>query len=174
MTITFNPKSCLVLIDIQKEYKDVYGYDKFRSNIIKLLKEARKQDVLICFVYEKDVRGKSHWIPFWEELNGNRKLDNGIPFRYSSPKQCEHYTIKHGYDAFFQTDLHMTLKSQGIETLYMCGLLTGSCVLNSMFTGFNLGYRIHLIENCCSDRTKTRHDSTIKNYSNYLFIKEKL
>ena len=31
MTLTFNPKSCLVVIDIQKEYKDTEGFI-FRSS----------------------------------------------------------------------------------------------------------------------------------------------
>ena len=78
------------------------------------------------------------------------------------------------YDAFFETELHSFLKKNKIETLYFCGLLTGVCVLNSLFSGFNSGYRIHLIENCCSDRTKKRHDSVFKNYTNYLFIKENI
>lgn len=174
MTLNFNPKSCLVVIDIQKEYKDVYGFDKFKENTIKLINKARKEGVMVCFVNEKDIRGKSHWLPFWEELQGKRKLDKGLPLSFAKPKLCEHHTIKTGFDAFFNTDLHMVLQSRGIETLYMCGLLTGACVLNSIFTGYNLGYRIHLVENCCSDRTKARHDSTLRNYRNYLFIGEKI
>ncbi len=174
MTLTFRPKSCLVLVDIQTDYKDVHAYEQFKANVIKLIKKAREEDILICFVFEKDVKGKSHWIPFWEELNGKRKLDNAKPFPYSKPKMCEHHIIKNGFDAFFQTDLNMYLKSRNIETIYMCGLLTGACVLNSVFTGYNLGYRIHLIKNCCSDKTKARHDATIRNYKNYLFITENI
>ena len=33
---------------------------------------------------------------------------------------------------------------------------------------------IILLENCCSDRLKTRHNNTLKYYSNYLFIKNKI
>ena len=58
MTLTFNPKSCLVLIDIQNEYKDVYGFEKFRENVTKLIKKARKEGIMICFVTEKDIHGK--------------------------------------------------------------------------------------------------------------------
>ena len=174
MSLNFHPNSCLVLVDIQKDYKDVFGYQTFKSNVIKLIKEARKQNRMVCFVYEKDIPGKSQWIPFYEELSGPRKLDKGEPFNYSTPKKGDHFIIKHGYDGFFNTGLHSLLQKKGIETIYVAGLLTGVCVLNTVFTGFNLGYRIHLVENCCSDRTKSRHDSTVKNYRNYLFIKESI
>ena len=61
--------SNVVLVDIQTDYKDVHAYEQFKANVIKLIKKARKEDILICFVFEKDVKEKSHWIPFWEELN---------------------------------------------------------------------------------------------------------
>jgi len=173
MTINFRDKSCLVLIDIQKSYKDVYQFEEFRKNIMKLLRKARKEKMLICFIYEID-NHNSHWIPFWEELSGPRVLDRGLPFTFSKPRENEFFFIKNGYDSFFETGLNKFLKSKNIETLYMCGLLTGVCVLNSVFSAFNNGYRVHLLENCCSDRTKKRHDSIFKNYSNYLFIKDEI
>ena len=43
------------------------------------------------------------------------------------------------------------------------------CVLNSVFGAFNRGYRVLLVGNCCSDRTKTRHVNTLRQYNNYLF-----
>ena len=79
MTVNFRDKSCLVLIDIQKSYKDVYKFEEFRKNIMKLLRKARKEKMLICFIYEID-NHNSHWIPFWEELSGPRVLDRGLPF----------------------------------------------------------------------------------------------
>ena len=173
MTINFESNSCLILVDIQQSYRDVYKFDDFRKNIVKLLKKARKENILICFIYEID-NLNSHWISFWEELSGPRKLDRGKPFLFSTPKKNEKYIIKNGYDAFFETELNSFLKKKNVKTLYFCGLLTGVCVLNSLFSGFNNGYRIHLIENCCSDRTKKRHDSVFKNYTDYLFIKENI
>lgn len=169
------PNSCLLLIDIQNAYKDVFDFDLFKKNIIKLLKISRQQNQLICHVFEKDIPKKSKWIPFWEELKQQpRELDQGKPFLFSKPIQNENVIIKHGYDAFFDTNLDKWLKNNNIKTLYICGVLTGVCVLNTIFSGFNKGYRIILIENCCSDRLKTRHYNTIQYYQNYLFKKIKI
>ena len=32
MSLNFHPNSCLVLVDIKKDYKDVFGYQTFKSN----------------------------------------------------------------------------------------------------------------------------------------------
>ena len=173
MSYTFENKSYLLLIDTQKAYQDVYNFDSFRANVKKMLSNARSQNIPIIFVFEVD-NEKSKWIPFWEELHGPRKLDKGIPFNFTKPKEGETYFIKHGFDAFFQTGLHTFLQKQNIKTIHFCGLLTGACVLNSLFTSYNYGYRNILVENCCSDKTKKRHDDTIKNYGGYLFIKQKI
>lgn len=160
--------TCLLLIDIQKDYQDVSHFPEFRQNIRKCLKWARKEKIKICHVFEVD-NHHSHWIRVWEEMSGKRKLDKGKPFPFSKPHQNEKTIIKHGYDAFFETPLHEYLQKNNIKSLYVCGLLTGVCVLNSVFSAFNHGYHVSIIENCCSDRTKDRHQRTLKNYKDYLF-----
>ena len=174
MLLEFEENSCLLLIDIQQAYSDVFSLDLLSKNIPKLLSHARKKNVLISHIFEIDDKKKSLWLPFWEELKGPRTFDKGRPFSFSKPLHNEAVFIKNGYDAFFKTQLDQYLKKNNIKTLYICGLLTGVCVLNSVFTAFNKGYRIILLENCCSDRLKTRHNNTLKYYSNYLFIKNKI
>ena len=123
----------------------------------------------VCHVFEVD-NDQSHWLHIWEEMHGSpRRLDTGTPFRFSRPRPGEVAFCKHGYDAFFETDLHAYLKQNHVQTLVVCGLLTGVCVLNSVFGAFNRGYRVLLVGNCCSDRTKTRHVNTLRQYNNYLF-----
>ena len=173
MTISFQENSCLLLIDIQTDYTDVYNFDKFSHNVKSLLKEARKKKIPIIFMFEID-NEKSKWIPFWEELQGKRVRDKGIPLSFTKPKNNEKFFIKHGFDSFHKTGLHTYLQSLKIKTIYFSGLLTGSCVLNTIFSSNNYGYRNILLSNCCSDKTKKRHDDTIHNYKNYLFIEEKI
>jgi len=106
---------------------------------------------LICFIFNIGDKIKSHWIDFSQELRGKIILDEGIPFDFAIPHKNEKVIIKNK-----------------IEHLYVCGCLTGVCVLNTIFTAFNCGYRIHLIENACLDRIKKRHNSVFESYSDYL------
>ncbi len=169
----FEENSVLLLIDIQEAYKDVVGLKIFQSNISKLLSNARDQDVEIIHIHEIDDPKKSKWIPFWTELKGERTYDKGIPMNCAKPLSNETRIIKHGYDAFYQTGLESQLKKYNTKTIYVAGLLTGVCVLNSIMSAFNRGYRVCLIDNCCSDRLKTRHDMTLQYYQNYLFRRVK-
>lgn len=165
----FKKNSCLLLIDLQTDYQ--FLYDRLQENVTKLLKKARKENITICFVFKKD-NSLSYFKPFSQELRGKRQLDKGIPFDFAMPLKHEHVIIKHGYDSFFETNLDKFLTRNRIETLYIAGCLTGICVLNTIFSGFNRGYRIHMIENTCSDRSKKRHNDIIHHYKDYLFIQE--
>ena len=166
----FTQNSALVIIDSQLAYRNVQNFSSYQKNIKKLLKMARQEKIPIVHVYEKDELGKSKWIPFWEELHGQkRKLDQGIPLPCTTPREDEIVIIKNGYDAFYQTNLEAVLKKYKIKTVYFSGLLTGVCVLSTVMSAFNHGFRNILIENCCSDRLKTRHQMTIQYYKNYLF-----
>ena len=167
--MNFDPDSVLLLIDIQKAYGDVVGLETFQSNMRTLLKKARAAKIPIIHVHEIDDPDKSKWIPFWEEMKGPRTLDRGIPMECALPLKGEQNIIKHGYDAFHQTGLQTILKGHHAKTIYVAGLLTGVCVLNTIMSAFNRGYRIYLFENCCSDRLKTRHQTTLQYYQNYLF-----
>ena len=171
MIETFEKNSCILLIDIQEDYKNkIKNYDKFKTNIKKILKKGREKNVMICFINQID-NNKSKWIPFYEELKKeNRNLNKGIYLNFAQPNNKENKIIKNTNDAFLNTKLNIFLKKNKIKNLYICGLLTGVCVLNTIFTGFNLGYRIYLIKNGCEDEDKKRHDFIIKYYSNKLFL----
>ena len=62
------------------------------------------------------------------------------------------------------------LQKRGVETLYVAGLNTGECVLNTMLTAFNLGYRIRLIEAACVDSKPGRHRRMLKSHRNELYL----
>ena len=163
--------TAVLMIDIQNDYQDVQNFATFRRNVQKCRRWAQRTHptMKICHVFEVD-NTNSHWLAVWEELHGRpRPLDTGTPFPFSRPRKGEPTFIKNGYDAFFETTLHDYLQQHNIRTLIVCGLLTGVCVLNSVFGAFNRGYRVILVGNCCSDRTKTRHESTLRQYKNYLF-----
>ena len=173
--MSFDPNSVLVLIDIQQAYSDVVDLENFQNNTKRLLQKARKKGIPVIHVHEIDDLKKSKWLSFWKEMKGDRTHDIGIPMDCAKPRIGEDRIIKHGYDAFYQTTLENVLRqrftSNTKQTIYFAGLLTGVCVLNTIMSAFNRGYRVYLVENCCSDRLKTRHNMTLQYYQNYLFRK---
>ncbi|KAA1394268.1 isochorismatase family cysteine hydrolase [Aeromicrobium ginsengisoli] len=56
--------------------------------------------------------------------------------------------VKSGSGAFTGSDLDRELRSRGIDTLLWAGAVTNACVLLSVSTGFDLGYRQYLVTDC--------------------------
>lgn len=69
---------------------------------------------------------------------------------------------KHRYSAFWGTNLDMILRSNGIKTLVMTGVATGGCVESTTRDGFFNGYYVVSVEDCCADKDRERHDSSLR------------
>lgn len=59
--------------------------------------------------------------------------------------------------AFFGTDLADYLKSNGIDTVVICGESTSGCVRSSAVDGFAYGFHIVVVEDCVFDRHLLSH-----------------
>ena len=77
--------------------------------------------------------------------------------------------MKGSFDSFHDTGLERYLRETGITDVVVCGLVTSVCVLFSTQSAFARGFRVRLYESGCGDRTREKHDSTIKMYGNYCF-----
>lgn len=53
--------------------------------------------------------------------------------------------VKHSYSIFKSNKLVSFLKKNNIQTLYLCGIDTDSCVLASAFEAFDFGYDIKIL-----------------------------
>lgn len=60
--------------------------------------------------------------------------------------------------AFSYTNLDQILRAKGITDLYLCGVATNFVVDSTARYGSELGYNIHVIEDCCASWTKEMHD----------------
>ena len=52
---------------------------------------------------------------------------------------------REAYSAFQDTSLDRELRAQGVRSLFVGGLATDYCVLNSVKDGLRLGYTVHLL-----------------------------
>jgi len=62
------------------------------------------------------------------------------------------------YSGFQGTDLHERLQSLGIKRLFIGGLATDYCVLNTVMDALNLGYRIFLLSDAIRAVNLNLHD----------------
>jgi bifunctional isochorismate lyase / aryl carrier protein len=64
---------------------------------------------------------------------------------------------KEHYSAFFRTDLEGILRSQAIERIVICGVMTHLCVDTTTRHAFMLGFRSIVVSDACCSKTEAYH-----------------
>lgn len=75
--------------------------------------------------------------------------------------------VKRGSGAF-SSDLDAVLRERGIRTLVYAGVLTSACVLVSVASGFDLGYRQYVISECTAALSDEEQSAAERLISTYL------
>jgi len=83
-----------------------------------------------------------------------------IPELY--PVDGEPVIDKPGKRAFYQTDLDLVLKNNGIENLLVCGVTTEVCVNTTVREANDRGYRCIVLSDCCASYFPEFHDVGLK------------
>lgn len=66
---------------------------------------------------------------------------------------------KLGYDAFYGTCLEYCLRTQGIKTLVIVGILTDMCIASTVSTAFHYEYGVVVPSDCTRAFTPERTDA---------------
>ena len=64
---------------------------------------------------------------------------------------------KNRYSAFVGTDLELKLRERNITELYLCGVVTSICVMQTAIDAYNKGFKINILEKACMDAENECH-----------------
>src|SRR6185436_19871800 len=70
------------------------------------------------------------------------------PVPETEPEPGDLTVVKSGSGAFTGSDLDLLLRRLKIDTILYAGVVTNACVLLTVASGFDLGYRQFLISEC--------------------------
>ena len=79
------------------------------------------------------------------------------------PREDEYEVGKIRYNAFHNTPLEYYLRSEGVETVLMCGFTTNVCVEGTARGAHERGFNVVLVEDCCASFTEEQHESGVRN-----------
>lgn len=77
------------------------------------------------------------------------------------PREDETVVIKHRYDGFFGTDLHLRLQAAGIRTLVVTGVAVHGCVDSTIRHAYFHGYYVVLVEDLTGGGSAEAHRVTL-------------
>jgi nicotinamidase-related amidase len=79
-----------------------------------------------------------------------------------------------GYSAYATGELHPLLVSRGINTVIITGSETDVCVLSSVLSAVDLGYRVVIAEDAICSSSDEAHDAAKKLYGSRFDIQIEL
>jgi ureidoacrylate peracid hydrolase len=179
--------TALVAIDVQNDFCAKDGYfdrtgadlslvEPAVNNLVSLIDDARSSGVMPIFV-------RSHYDDVYlsEAQNARRQrvgwkmplcVQNtwGVEFYKIAPKSGEVIVTKHRYDAFFNTDLELILRSNKIRNVIVAGVATNVCVESTLRSAFFRDFEVVIADDCCAARTTQAHESALDNVRRHFGI----
>jgi nicotinamidase/pyrazinamidase len=76
----------------------------------------------------------------------------------------DHVIPKRRFSAFFKTDLDLTLRSLGVDTILVTGIATPICVLTSALDALSHDFSAIIVEDCCAAHRPQDHEAVLAAY----------
>jgi len=181
-------RTALLIIDMQRDFLEPGGFGETLGNDVSrlaaavgpcraVLDVARRMELLVIHTREghrpdlndapraKIERGEPTKRigapgPMGRILVRGEAGHDIIPELY--PVDGEPVIDKPGKGAFYQTDLDLVLKHNGIENLLVCGVTTEVCVNTTVREANDRGYRCIVLSDCCASYFPEFHDVGLK------------
>lgn len=116
------------------------GFEMEARNCVRIVKAARAKGVPVVFCDDAHVPAYDKEIELWGE-HGLVGTEGGKPLDEFEVAEGDVVIPKRRYDGFFGTDLDLTLRELGVDTLIAVGADANICVLQTLAGAYFLGYR---------------------------------
>lgn len=184
-----NPGRCLLLVvDIQNDFCHRDGsmskagqglsmVDEMIPRLLRFVPQARQNGVPVAFtrIVHSRWTDSPAWITRHEGLGLERPQHCregswGAELFKVSPQDNERVFVKHRYSAFYGTDLDVVLRSTGVQTLLLAGVVTNLCVETTARDGLTRDYNIVFLSDCTAAYSAEEHEATLNNMARYFGI----
>lgn len=134
-------KTAVLVIDVLGGSDAVLpALEKMADNSVNIVKAARNVHVPVIFANDAHIAGLDRELELWGE-HGIKGTREASPLDRFELGPDDFIIPKRRYDAFFQTDLDLTLRELGVDTLIVVGADTNICVLQTLAGAYFRGYQ---------------------------------
>ena len=110
------------------------------ANSVAIVKAARAAGVPVIFADDAHVPGLDRELELWGD-HGIAGTEDAKPAAAFEVGEGDYVIPKRRYDAFFQTDLDLTFRELGVDTLIVVGADTNICVLQTLAGAYFRAYK---------------------------------
>jgi len=169
-------KTALIIIDMQYGFLEhgaileckYPGWEVLVPNHKKLISFFREHNmpiIWVAFYVTPDTQNLMR--KFWSKINPPK--DFFYPGNHETqiiaeigPEPGERVVWKHGFDAFYGTDLDVILRTLGIEYTVFTGVATNYCVTSSLRGAFHHQYQPYIISDAAASLSKEFHEMELQ------------
>ncbi|MCI9129031.1 MAG: cysteine hydrolase [Eggerthellaceae bacterium] len=125
------------------------GLEDMAENCRRIVSAAHDANVPVIFSCDAHIPGLDRELELWGE-HGIRGTEAAKPLSLLEPQEDDLIIPKRRYDGFFQTDLDLTLRELGVDTLLVCGCDTNICVLQTLAGAYFRTYKTVVAADACA------------------------
>ena len=141
------PQAALIVIDVQTDYFPTGAYplhdtQAVLERTVQAVRSAQAQGLPVVLV-QHVAKGPS---PFF---NANTEGVQIHPLLRAAAPDAP-VVVKAHADSFLNTTLQTTLATLGVDSLWLCGMMTHNCVTHTALSPQARGYTVRVLEDLCT------------------------
>jgi nicotinamidase-related amidase len=158
-------KPAILVVDMLNDF--VYGAlacDRGKAIVpatAELLDAARKKGVPVIFCNDAHLKGIDRELKLWGD-HAIAGTEGAQVIPELKLTEGDYVIPKRRYSGFFQTDLDITLKELGVETVVMTGLHAHMCVRHTSADAYQYGYDVVVAKDATDSFTEEDYNYGIK------------
>jgi len=156
-------RTALLVMDVQRGIAERLGSESLMARLIEAISAARRAGVRIIYVKIGFREGYPEVSPRNPSFGRLAETENFIEGRSSEihdavqPERNDVIVTKRRVSAFAGSDLDVVLRSNGIDSLVLCGIATSGVVLSTLRQAADLDYALAVLSDGCADGDEEVH-----------------
>jgi ureidoacrylate peracid hydrolase len=184
--------SALLVIDMQNDFcaagglvardgRDISQAQQMAARLPAFIDAARAAGALVVFIRclyttETNVYLSDVWLEqaARKRAGGYTRIPvccdgewNGAFYGEVQPKKGDVVVTKHRYSAFHNTDLDLVLRSNGVRSVMLTGVVTNVCVETTAREAFVRDYYVVAVEDGCAAYVEADHTQSMSNIDRF-------
>ncbi|AIY89821.1 cysteine hydrolase family protein [Geoglobus acetivorans] len=157
-------RPALVVIDLIKGNKPFFNEEHLQiiPRVRRVIDELRNFSVPIIFA--NDSYPENDWLFNFMKKHAVRGTEEVEVIEELGVMEGDIIVEKRRFSAFFRTDLDITLRELGVDTVVLAGINTHVCVLSTAFDAISNDFRVILLKDCCASHTREVHEFVVNRF----------